>query len=248
MSELNRCEEAEWFQYWFNSPFYHLLYNNRDNREAELFIKNLSNFLNLSPGARLWDLACGKGRHSLQMSKLGYQVTGTDLSPSSIKEALASELNNLDFFVHDMRTPFRINYFDAVFNLFTSIGYFKDIRENYMVFEHVHKALRPGGFFVIDFLNASLVEKNLAAETIIHRNTCDFKINKTIKDKRVIKRIEFENNQKRYYFEEVVSLFEQDDFDDFASRHNFEKVAVFGDYDLNAYQKDSERLIMIYKK
>src|SRR4051812_34102983 len=97
---------AEWYVNWFNSPYYHLLYNNRSTDEANFFIDNLCSKLNLQPHAKLWDVACGKGRHAIALNKKGFDVTGSDLSKSSIKEALQSSNTTLDFFVHDMREPF----------------------------------------------------------------------------------------------------------------------------------------------
>src|SRR3954468_19744054 len=103
---------AEWYVDWFNSPFYHLLYNNRNFTEANFFIDNLCTQLNLQPHAKLWDIACGKGRHAIALNKKGFDVTGTDLSVNSIAEASQSSNECLEFFVHDMRLPFRENYFD----------------------------------------------------------------------------------------------------------------------------------------
>lgn len=135
-------ENAEWYVDWFNSPYYHLLYNNRNYKEANFFIDKLCGHLELKPGAAIWDLACGKGRHSIALSKKDFYVTGTDLSVNSITEASLSAGPNLQFFVHDMRQPFKVNYFDAVFNLFTSIGYFKDTGDNYEVFKNAALALK----------------------------------------------------------------------------------------------------------
>src|SRR3954470_11771431 len=98
-------KNAEWYVDWFNSPYYHLLYKNRDHREANFFIDNLCRDLQLKPQAKIWDLACGKGRHSIALNEKGFDVTGTDLSQNSIHDAKNSENENLHFEVHDMRTP-----------------------------------------------------------------------------------------------------------------------------------------------
>ena len=65
---------------WFNSEYYHILYRNRDNKEAETFINNIIKKLDLRTGLKVLDLACGKGRHSTYLEKLGFIVTGIDLS------------------------------------------------------------------------------------------------------------------------------------------------------------------------
>src|SRR3954467_1536656 len=146
-------QKAEWYVDWFNSPYYHLLYNNRNYEEARVFMEDLCAFLQLGPHSRIWDLACGKGRHAISLNRMGFDVIATDLAVNSIKAASLHSNHTLEFFVHDMREPFKVSFFEAVFNLFTSIGYFEDVQDNYLVFENVALSLKPGGVFVIDFLN-----------------------------------------------------------------------------------------------
>ena len=79
--------QQTWFKDWFNSPYYHQLYFNRDDREAAAFIDKLINYLKPVPGSSMLDVACGKGRHSIQLANKGFDVTGIDLSNDSINEA-----------------------------------------------------------------------------------------------------------------------------------------------------------------
>jgi SAM-dependent methyltransferase len=183
------------------------------------------------------------------MNALGYKVVGTDLSENSITAANKFSNDKLDFFVHDMRTPFRINYFNAVFNLFTSIGYFDNELDNYKVFENVYQALKPNGVFVIDFLNGYKVSSCLVSNDVIIRDKTEFKISKKIENNRVIKRIEFEADGKLNYFEEKVFLYDLNMFKKFADKCGFKLVETFGDYSLNTFDEySSDRLIMIFKK
>ncbi len=240
---------AEWFKDWFNSPYYHLLYNNRDETEADFFITNLCNFLKLSSGSKIWDLACGKGRHSKALNKKGFTVVGTDLSKQSISNANLSSNVSLDFFVHDMRAPFRINYFESVFNLFTSIGYFENFKDNFLVFKNVAQALKPNGYFVVDFFNANKVCSVLKPNYLEKRDNIDFKITKQIIDKTIHKRIEFTAESKHYFFEETVSLLTKTDFENFAKQSNLNLVNTFGSYNLDEFNLEtSDRLILIFKK
>src|SRR5436190_18774056 len=101
-----------WFKDWFNSPYYHQLYFNRDEHEASAFINKLIDHLQPPVGSKMLDVACGKGRHSLQLATKGFDVTGIDLSEDSIREALQYESETLHFYQHDMRREFWINYFD----------------------------------------------------------------------------------------------------------------------------------------
>src|SRR5258705_12665122 len=153
--------EQAWYKNWFNSPFYHKLYFERDEQEAVAFIKKLIAHLQPSPASRMLDVACGKGRHSKTLASLGFIVTGIDISPDSIAFAKKFESDNLEFYVHDMRLPFRGNYFDYAFNFFTSFGYFKTRREHDDAIRTIAKSLKPGGVFVIDYLNVHYAEDHL---------------------------------------------------------------------------------------
>jgi SAM-dependent methyltransferase len=240
---------AEWFAGWFDSPYYHLLYNHRDDAEAERFIQNICRFLELPKGARAWDVACGKGRHSVALSKRGFSVTGTDLSKNSIEEASKSANDKLEFVVHDMRKPFRENYFDAVFNLFTSIGYFEESSDNFHVFKNVSTALVPGGRFVVDFFNSGKVAPTTGIEKTEIRGDLAFRIRKEIRDKRVVKSIRFQAEGKPYEFEERVCLLEKDDFLSYAAGAHLKCVKLFGSYDLEPFDANhSDRLILVFEK
>src|SRR5688572_11147253 len=101
----------DWYKDWFNSAFYHKLYFERDEAEAEAFIDRLLQHLSLPAGSRILDVACGKGRHSKYLSEKGLDVTGIDISFDSIMEAKTFENDHLHFYQHDMRLPAWINYF-----------------------------------------------------------------------------------------------------------------------------------------
>ncbi len=240
---------TEWFKDWFNSPYYHLLYNNRDENEASLFIDNLCNYLNLGKQSKIWDLACGKGRYSIALNKKNFTVVGTDLSKKSIIEATKHTNSTLDFFEHDMRSPFRSNYFDAVVNLFTSIGYFKNFNDNFLVFKNVAQSLKPNGFFVIDFFNANKVCRSIKPNYVEKREDIEFEITKKIINNEIHKRIEFTANDKHYFFEETVSLLVKSDFENFANACNLKLMTTFGNYNLDEFNSEtSDRLILIFKK
>ena len=122
-------EHPKWFQSWFDTPYYHILYKHRDFKEAEDFIKNLVSYLNIDTDDSILDLACGKGRHSIFLNTLGYNVTGLDLSKNNIEHAKVHESNSLFFEVHDMRNTYGTQ-FEVVLNLFTSFGYFDNKNDN----------------------------------------------------------------------------------------------------------------------
>lgn len=239
----------EWFADWFNSPYYHILYQNRNEAEAEVFIKNLIEQVSLKKNASVVDLACGKGRHSFELSKYGLQVKGLDLSPNSIASANENYIaKNLSFGVHDMRLPFGNQEFEAVFNLFTSIGYFDDKNDNRKVMEAIYASVKEEGILVIDFMNAQKVVKNLVAKETKTLNNIDFYIERKVVDGYIIKTIDFEDKGKKYHFEEKVEALFFKDFECMLYGL-FDILAVYGDYDLNGFDaEDSNRLILYVKR
>ncbi len=246
----NTDNKASWFESWFNSKYYHMLYSKRDNLEAEEFIKRMTDFLQCKKGASVLDLACGKGRHSIALHKKGLKVTGIDLSEKSIVDAKQNETEGLSFFVHDMRLPFMINYFNFTFNLFTSFGYFSSIKENLKVVKAVSSGLKADGIFVIDFLNAKLVNEMVSnnCSGVITENGIDFHWKKRIENKVVLKDITFEAEQKLFNYTESVQLLEYSDFEKLLSPY-FTIEHVFGDYSLGVFDYEkSPRLIIIAKK
>ncbi|MBL1281171.1 MAG: class I SAM-dependent methyltransferase [Fluviicola sp.] len=236
----------EWFATWFDSPYYHLLYNNRDENEARKFIENLVEHLVLPQNSDVLDLACGKGRHAKMLNENGFNVLGVDLSPNSITSALELKTNGLDFQVHDMREVIENRKFDAVFNLFTSFGYFDDESENLKMLNAIHTMLNNEGILVIDFMNASKVIENLVSEEAKIVEDVEFKISRRFDEKHIFKDIRFKDGENSMHYTERVQVIKLNDFEKLLSLSNFEILSRFGDFELNDFdEKSSDRLIII---
>lgn len=237
-----------WYKEWFNSPYYHLLYGKRDLNEAEEWIVKLLEFLKPGPEASFLDLACGKGRHALQIANQGFKVCGIDLSPESIKSASESANEHLEFHVHDMRMPFRESEFDYVLNLFTSFGYFDNQEDNLSVLKSIAIDLKPGGILVQDYFNAKKVKNEFKSHEIKNIEGIEFDIQKHIENGMIYKTIKFEDASQEYRYCEQVSLFDLDDFKSMYKLAGFEILHTFGDYRLNPFDEiSSDRLIIISK-
>lgn len=246
LSSMTKSPQT-WYASWFNTPFYHMLYKDRDHKEAQVFMDNLTSYLNLPQDAKILDLACGKGRHSIYLNHLGYKVTGIDLSEESISAAKDFENERLRFDIHDMTQPYP-DSFDAVFNLFTSFGYFENEDCNLKTIEAIKTELNTYGFGVIDFMNVNYVLEHLVFEDTKEVEGITFKQKRHFKEGYILKDIEFTSEGVDYQFQERVKALDLADF-----THLFEKAGVylldiFGDYELNPFHAhNSERLIMIFK-
>ncbi len=240
---------TDWFASWFDTGFYHTLYKHRDDKEAQLFMTNLVAFLELKKNDKILDLACGKGRHSVFLNSLGFDVIGADLSQNSIDFAKQYENQTLEFVQHDMRSTFETK-FDAIFNLFTSFGYFVDDSEDINVLKNIKNGLKDGNSFaVIDFVNVNKTVKNLVSKETINRDNITFNITRKVENGFIIKNIEVvTENESHNYFERVKCL----DFPKiktYLETVGLKLKAVFGDYDLQEFdEENSNRLLLIISK
>lgn len=240
-------DNSKWFSSWFDTPFYHILYKDRDDSEAHAFMDTLTDYLNIPEGGRILDLACGRGRHSVYLNTLGYDVTGADLSENSIDFAKQFENGTLRFVVHDMCKPLK-QKFDAVFNLFTSFGYFENDEDNINTIKSIKKELNTYGFGVIDFMNSEFVIDNLVPEEMKVIDGITFFLRRYVNDGYIVKDIEFVHEGENYRFQERVRAFTLNDFEHLFEKAGVHLLDVFGDNKLNTFRpKSSERLVMIFK-
>ena len=179
---------------------------------------------------------------------MDYKVTGADLSKRNISEAQINKSAHLNFIEHDMRNLLAINEFDAVMNLFTSLGYLKTEDENVSVMKSIADSIKPNGILVIDFFNCNCVEENLKCADNILVEDVQFIIERKIENAKVLKQIHITHGEKQFDFEESVQLLELKDFEKFYSPFGLETEKVFGDYQLNPFTEYSERLIIIARK
>jgi SAM-dependent methyltransferase len=244
-------EVHPWFKDWFNSPYYHLLYFNRDGKEAANFIDELITYLHPPAGSMMLDVACGKGRHSIHLAEKGFDVTGIDLSEDSIEEALLYQADTLHFYRHDMRLPFWINYFEYAFNFFTSFGYFKTRREHDNAIRTIAQSVKSGGYFVMDYLNVHYAEDHLVHQFDKEVDGINFFITKWYDETHFYKKITVEDDalSEPLIFTEKVAKFSLGDFTEMFAFQGLMIEEVFGDYNFADYHvKKSPRLIMVARK
>src|SRR5579871_2256598 len=212
-----------WFRDWFNSPYYHQLYHYRDDNEANKFLNILISHLQAPQNAIMLDVACGRGRHAKALAAKGFDVTGIDIAPDSIAFAKQFESDHLHFYVHDMRLPFWINYYDYAFNFFTSFGYFRTEREHLNAIRTIAGALKENGVFVLDYINVDHFDKRIMIEDSNINEHCE-------------------------YTERIAKILPEN-FSVMFEKYGLHIQEMFGDYDLHEFdKKNSPRLIMVAKK
>ena len=238
-----------WYEKWFNTKYYHILYANRDHEEAKLFINNLASYLKLKKNTKIIDIACGNGRHAIYLNLLGYDVTGIDLSKKNIESASKSSKKNLQFFVHDMRKLFKQNEYDLAVNLFTSFGYFDKDSDNEKALLSIANNIKTEGLVVIDFMNVKKVLMNLIKSELKIIGDIEFNITRTIKNNKILKSINIRDGEEKLFFKEEVSIITLDNFSDYIKKAGLQIIDIFGNYHLESFNAlKSERLILVCKK
>ena len=237
----------EWFEDWFNSKYYHILYQNRDEKEAENFIQNLSQFFKKED--KIIDIACGAGRHTLFLSKLGYHTTGIDLSEESIKFAKEKSKGKIPFEVWDMRKCYKKQEFDVALNLFTSFGYFENNEDDLSAIKAMSDNLKEEGILIIDFLNYKKVIDNLVKKETKVIDGVQFNISRKVEDGFIIKNIEVIHDEEKMSFQEKVKSLTKYDFSELLTFAGLQIIDTFGNYSLDIFnQQTSDRLIIRAKK
>lgn len=242
-------QQKEWFGEWFNSPYYHILYRERDYQEAQRFIDKLVEMLHLTKENKILDVACGKGRHSIYLNQKGFDVVGLDLSVQNIEFARQYENDRLRFYKHDMRKTFAYEEFDIALNLFTSFGYFNTRQEDEDAIKAVAASLKKGGMFLLDFLNPYTVVHNLKLAEEKRVQGINFYISKRLDEDFIIKDIHFFHEGKMLAFQERVRAIRRKEFLEYFHKAGLKVQGLYGSYRFEPYEAEtSDRMIFIVNK
>ena len=158
LPEPSRRRVRPWWEDLFDDDFIRTM----DRAESKVIHREvdfIEQCLGLEKGASILDLACGTGRHAVELSSRGYAVVGYDLSLNMLALAAdeaQSRSQKLNFLQGDMREMTFDQVFDGVYSWSTSFGYFDD-EKNFDVLQRMQRALRTGGILVLDIINRDYV-------------------------------------------------------------------------------------------
>lgn len=209
----------------------------------------------LQPGMKVFDLACGHGRHIIELARRGYEVTGLDNNSFFLDEATKAANRAqviINYIKSDMRQiPFE-NEFDMVINLFTSFGYLENDEEDEKVIAQIAKALKTGGKFVIDFVNRDEIMKTFRDRNwkpmaddsmVIVERKFDM-----ISSKNYEKRIRIWNDGRREEINRSLRLYTLTELIKMCAKYGLIFETVYGDYESNSVTVGSNRYILITQK
>lgn len=232
---------AEWFEDWFGEEYLDL-YPHRDEQDAERLIGLVRRTLPWRDGWRVLDVACGPGRHMMALERAGARVFGFDLSRVLLNRARS--LTSRPLVRADMRLlPFRARSMDLTVNLFTSFGYFGTDAEHAAAMGEMLGTVRPGGWFVLDFLDAAAVRAGLVVHEVQQLGGACVEVRRDIiDDGRFVRKTMLLPDGRQ--FEERVRLFSFGELQAMIEQHGARVTTGFGDYD-GAPVGDGPRAILL---
>ena len=233
-----------WYQEWFGEEYLEL-YAHRDENEARRQVGFFRDQWGTIDGPIL-DLACGMGRHMVELQTLGYRAVGCDLSFTLLKTGVR-EYGQMPVARADMRRlPFCDGVFAGLVNFFTSFGYFSEESENFDVVREMSRVLERDAVFLFDYLNVHrelerLVQREsretprgtVRIERWFDSSDRSFNKRMTIGEKRYLERV------RGYDLSEISAMF---------ASCNLAIQSVFGDFDGSPFDETSPRLILLGRK
>ncbi|MCJ7450789.1 MAG: class I SAM-dependent methyltransferase [Candidatus Nanohaloarchaeota archaeon QJJ-9] len=241
----------EWFEdeeFWNTFKDYLFDLDRLDKSEEQ--VEDVVDLVDLEPGAKVLDQACGIGRHVVEFSKMGFDVTGIDITEKFLEEArrIVDGKNQEAELIHaDMREFVREEEFDLVVNLFTSFGYFEGREDDRKVVKNVYHSLSEGGAYVVDIKG-----KEIMAERFQERDWHNLEGGYVLEEREMTRDWSWMENRwilvkggeakvyevphRLYSAYELRSLFEE---------VGFSEVEVYGSFKGDEYGLDSEKLIVV---
>ena len=227
-----------------------LLFNQQRQSLAKEQVNKIEKLLQIDESAQILDLCCGNGRHSIELSERGFDVTGVDRTERYIEAArLEAKKRNLNamFVVGDMRDYRSPNRYDVILNLFGSFGYFEDPSDDHKVIENMYDSLRPGGQLLIETMGKEILARDFRARDWVEEGDLLILSEKKVTQNwgrietrwiaiRGTERIEHRVSIRSYSAIELSSLFDTCDFSE---------VQVYGSLDGTKYDQEAQRLVVV---
>ncbi|MHB8581465.1 MAG: class I SAM-dependent methyltransferase [Ignavibacteriaceae bacterium] len=221
-------------------------------KETRKDVDFLCDVLKLNEGDKVLDLFCGAGRHSLELAKKGYKVTGIELNPNYLelaKKLCKEKFNTPNFILGDVRKIYYGKGYDAVIIMFSSFGYFSDV-EDKLILRKAFNALKPGGRFFMEILNRDWILKN-------YIKVQDTKVDGIrVVDKRDFDNLTSRNNFiiKRYEKNGVVTksgswrLYSAHEIKNILEDIGFRYIAGYSNLKKEPLRTDTRLMRMVFKK
>jgi SAM-dependent methyltransferase len=235
-------------EFW--TEFKDVLFSEERLEDAEQEINDIIDLVEPENGSAL-DIPCGIGRHSLELNRQGFEVTGVDATGEYIQDAREKDdSNEIEFIQEDMKEFRRENSFDLIVNGWNSFGYFDTREKDRQMMENLHTSLKNGGVLVMDLWSKELTAMNdrerqwTENNGIYNMEKIEVKDNWNKVETTWIKvedgeTVEYTWEQRLYSARELQILMEA---------AGFSSIDFYGNLQGDEYGEDAERLIVVAEK
>lgn len=230
-----------------------ILFNQKRLGAAAEEVDQIIKLSGIRKGAKILDLCCGIGRHSLELARRGYNVVGVDLTEEYLAKArrkAKAEGLNVQFVRDDMRRFCLLDSFNAAINMYTAFGYFENPAEDRRVLANVYRSLRKGGTLIIDVIGKEVLarifcqrewyEEKGRTYLLVHKICRDWS---WVDNKWILlengKRQEITFGHRIYSAAELTGLLKD---------CGFKSVEIYGDLAGSDYDHNAKRLVAVAKK
>ena len=202
---------------------------------------------------KILDLCCGPGRISSELARIGYAVTGVDITENFLnaaKEDSEHENLNIEYILADARKFVRPGFFDAIVNLYISFGYFSSQKDDLKVLRNAHKSLRDGGSFIIETLG-----KEIAVRDYVEADWFEYSDYTMLTEYEPLDSWTFlknrwilikDNKKVEKYF--TQRLYSASELKALLLKAGFSGIEIYGDWDESPYDQHAVKLIAVGRK
>lgn len=242
-------EMTDWTQDYFDDTYRRLFLDTVDPSRTAYQIHQLLRLCPLLPGASVLDVGCGIGRHSIELAKLGFRVTGVDKNAEyiAICRQHAGELGvTADFCATDSRTMSLSVRADLAVSLWSSFGYYGEAGD-FQVLQRIAEHVRPGGRVIIDVENRDYIVKHFVPQ---EWHTCDdgFVLEKrhfdpvegTVSTRRIVA-----SGTERHEYRRVLRMYTATELAALLRSAGLRSERWYGDYDGSRLGYESRRMILV---
>lgn len=257
-------KKHKWWEKTFNKDYYNTTLSELPDERTNGEVNFIARAARLNTKLSILDLCCGHGRHSLELAKRGYHVTGFDYSKFYIDIARKNAKHartSVDYIRGDIRKLHFHDRFDIILSLFTSLGYFSD-KENEAVLDNITNALKPKGFFLLDTMNAHLLFeeiRNNGKRIKPHvykrsqiRHVGDFVFKEQdiyeVKTQRVHFKRTWSNKNTKGIYEYHIKHYTIDQLSEMLQKKNYSIITTWGDYKGHKWTQSNWRTIILAQK
>jgi len=242
---------SDWFDddaFW--ETFESYMFTPERIEAARVEVDAMIRLLGIQSGAKLLDLCCGAGRHSLEFARRGFDVTGVDRTRAFLDKArgiAATEGLSIAFVQADMREFTRPDAFDAAINFFTAFGYFDDPADDLKVARNLRTSLKPGGRLILDVNGKETLAAKFRARDWSRRGDAIMLEERRLLDgwKRIESKWTWIRGDQRRESTLRLRLYSGAELENMLLEAGFAKVELYGRLKGTAYDQTAERLIAI---